>query len=257
MGGSNVGLWNREHTYPQSRGGFGELEDFDEFADGIDVFRETSADSLRHAFSDGHGLRATDGPENSSRGNQDYGEYSGPNGIAGSWRGDVARAVMFLAVRYNGLTLVEGNPADERENPLGDLTVLLEWHRQDPPDDFELNRNNVVFEWQQNRNPFIDNPILVEHIFGNRQGVPYDASLSVVDNLVDNIVIFPNPSKGSFSVSGLKETTQVSLYNTLGQKLFSEAISPSEAVATNLPNGLYLAVFITETASFVKRLVIE
>ena len=257
QGGSNVGLWNREHTYPQSRGDFSELEDFDEFADGLEVFRQTNADSLRHAFSDGHGLRAADGPENSSRGNQDYGEYSGPNGVAGSWRGDVARAVMFLAVRYNALTLVEGNPADDRGNPLGDLTVLLEWHRQDPPDDFELNRNNVVFDWQKNRNPFIDNPILVEHIFGNMQGVPYDASLSVQDNFAAKISVYPNPTNGSFGIVGLEQITELSLYNLLGQKVFTKNISPSETVIANLPSGLYFAVLNIETASVVTRLVIE
>ena len=257
QGGSNVGLWNREHTYPRSRGDFEELEDFDEFGDGIDTFRITNADSLRHAYSDGHGLRAADGPENSSRGNQDYGEYSGPNGVPGSWRGDVARAVMFLAVRYNDLSLVAGNPTDTNGNPLGDLNVLLQWHREDQPDDFEMNRNNVVFEWQRNRNPFIDDPILVEHIFGNMQAVPYDPTLSVEDSTIYNIVLYPNPSHGTFRVSGITEASEVKIYNTIGQLITIETITQNGEVNVNLSSGLYIAIIQTETATIAKRLVLE
>jgi len=102
---NNFGKWNREHTFPRSRGGFNSIEQ-DNNADGITVYWETHADSLRHANSDAHALRAADGPENSSRGNQHYGQYNGPSGNLGSFKGDVARAVLYLAVRYNGLEIV-------------------------------------------------------------------------------------------------------------------------------------------------------
>ena len=50
---------------------------------------------------------------------------------------------------------------------LGRLTVLLQWHRADPPDAFEKRRNDVIFErWQHNRNPFIDHPEWVGSIWG-------------------------------------------------------------------------------------------
>ncbi|WP_400077208.1 endonuclease I [Winogradskyella sp. R77965] len=58
----NTGKWNREHTYPRSRGGFFDIEE-DEVADGIDIFWTTKADSLRHGFSDAHALRAADASE--------------------------------------------------------------------------------------------------------------------------------------------------------------------------------------------------
>ena len=53
-------------------------------------------------------------------------------------------------------------------NPiLGKLSTLLEWNELDPVDDFERNRNNVIFtEWQHNRNPFIDYPEWAEDIWG-------------------------------------------------------------------------------------------
>jgi len=59
---SNIGKWNREHTFPRSRGGFNDIS-ADSYADGIDEYWQTSIDSLRHANSDAHGLRASDGPE--------------------------------------------------------------------------------------------------------------------------------------------------------------------------------------------------
>ena len=47
----------------------------------------------------------------------------------------------------------------------GKLSVLLKWHEQDPVDEFELNRNNIIQKWQGNRNPFIDHPEWVNLIW--------------------------------------------------------------------------------------------
>ena len=82
-GSVSTGKWNREHTFPRSRGDFFDIEE-DEIADGRDIFWNTTADSLRHGNSDAHALRAVDGPENSSRNNKHYGDpnlggYDGSN----------------------------------------------------------------------------------------------------------------------------------------------------------------------------------
>ena len=71
-GSNGNGRWNREHVFPRSRGDYDSLEDLDDIADGINVWVETSVDSLRHGNSDAHHLRATDAPTNSSRGDQNY-----------------------------------------------------------------------------------------------------------------------------------------------------------------------------------------
>ena len=162
-GSDGTGFWNREHVYPRSRGGFFSIED-DGMATGINTWWNTNADSTRHANSDAHGLRAADANENSSRGNQHFGQYNGPNETAGSFKGDVARAVFYLAVRYNDLSVVDGFP--EMEGELGDLATLLDWHEEDQADDFEMRRNNIIYEWQNNRNPFIDYPELASYIWG-------------------------------------------------------------------------------------------
>ncbi len=256
-GGSNAGLWNREHTYPRSRGGFNDIET-DEIADGINVFVTTEADSLRHANSDAHGLRATDGPENSSRGNQDYGEYSGPSGNQGSWQGDVARSIFFLTIRYNGLDVVAGNPDNSTVGQLGDLTTLLTWHRNDPPDDFEMNRNNVVYNWQRNRNPFIDQPDLVEYIWGDQVGNTWMNTLSLQDDSIPSIIIFPNPTTDYLNIKGINQNSDLEIFNTLGARVLKTSIHNDESLSIkDLNSGLYLVKITFENKVHIRRIVIN
>ncbi len=67
-------------------------------------------------------------------------------------KGNVARALFYFAVRYGYFI------DDEQEQ------VLRKWHRQDPIDAHDLERNQMVFDIQGNRNPFIDHPELVDLI---------------------------------------------------------------------------------------------
>lgn len=255
-GGSNVGLWNREHTYPRSRGGFDDI-DIDEIADGIDVFITTEADSLRHANSDAHGLRAADGPENSNRGNSDYGEYSGPENTQGSWQGDVARGIFFLTIRYNGLEVVSGNPPNSTVGELGDLDILLDWYRNDPPDDYELNRNNVVYTWQFNRNPFIDLPDLAEFIWGENAGEVYNLPLSTETFTTSNIRMYPNPAKEILTLETPNLSGEASIYTLVGQKVLTTSIHHTTRIPLTLSTGIYLVQVTTQEGIETLRLVIE
>lgn len=256
-GGSNVGLWNREHTYPRSRGGFDDIE-ADDVADGIDVFFTTKADSLRHANSDAHGIRAADGPENSSRGNQDYGEYSGPSGNLGSWQGDVARGIFFLVIRYNGIDVVSGNPPNSTVGELGDLDFLLEWHRNDPPDDYELNRNNVIYNWQFNRNPFIDLPDLAEFIWGDEVGETWMNPLSIDDpTAVQNISMYPNPAKNQIMLRAPNLSGTVRMYTMLGQQVLDTAFNGTSQIPFDLSSGMYLVQITTPQGTKSMQLMVE
>ena len=251
---SSIGKWNREHTFPRSRAGYFSIEE-DEIADGKDVFWATKADSLRHGNSDAHGLRAVDGPENSSRNNQFYGEYNGPDGTLGGFKGDVARGVFYLAVRYNGLEIVNGFP-DGNVGQFGDLQTLLEWHRNDPPDDFEMNRNNVIYDWQFNRNPFIDQPELIEYIWGDNMGEVWVQSLSVDENLLDTISIYPNPTSGRVYIKGLNSAANATVYSVDGRKLFTQIITNSY-IDLNLSSGMYMLQIATEGKMSVKKIIID
>ena len=231
------GKWNREHTFPRSRGGFSSIEE-DEEADGIDVFWVTSPDSLRHGNSDAHALRSADAQENGARSNLHYGEYVGPVGTLGSFRGDVARGVLYMEIRYNDLEIVNGFP--DIDGQLGDLATLLEWHRNDPPDDFEMNRNNIIYDWQRNRNPFIDQPELVEYIWGNEVGNVW--SQVVATNEIDALAveIFPNPTTDQIYLRGLQNNATLDIFSLQGQKIKTFQFSGDTVIDLDLPSGQYL-----------------
>lgn len=146
-GSSIVGKWNREHIFCQSRGGF-EVA-MGDYADGISIWNNTSAASTVDGVSDAHHIRAENGQENSSRNNKNYGivnsstVYAGPASTQGSWHGDVARASFYMAVRFNGLNVLDGDPSENNgANPsgnIGDKATLLSWNVSDPKDDYEMN----------------------------------------------------------------------------------------------------------------------
>jgi endonuclease I len=181
--------YNREHAWPRSFG-----------------FPVARADNL--PLSDCHALFIVDAGYNSARNNKPYNvcetgcwskrtttagvsNWTKGYGARGSWktwpgrRGDVARALLYLDVRYAGgihAPTDSDEPdlvlTDDRSLMLDSLTttnasvaymgfrsVLLDWHEQDPVDERERHRNEVVFAYQQNRNPFIDHPEWVACVF--------------------------------------------------------------------------------------------
>jgi len=159
--GGNVGDWNREHTWAKSHGNFGTSK-----GPGTDI----------------HHLRPTDVQVNSSRGNLDFDNGgSAVKGCDGCFKtansfeppdnvkGDVARILFYMATRYekgDKVDLELNDKLSNGSNPYhGKLSVLLKWHAQDPVDGFERNRNNIIQEWQGNRNPFIDHPEWVNLIW--------------------------------------------------------------------------------------------
>jgi endonuclease I len=113
-----------------------------------------------------HNLKPADPSENSSRSNKYYDyltssvAYEPPDEV----KGDVARILFYMMIRYEILELVDTEPTTYQ---MGLLGVLLEWNDLDPVDDFERNRNEVIYANQGNRNPFIDYDHFVELIFGD------------------------------------------------------------------------------------------
>ena len=165
--GGNSGQWNREHVWAKSHGNFGTS-----VGPGTDL----------------HHLRPEDVSVNSKRGHLDFDNggqsYSGceckvdsdswepPNRV----KGDVARMLFYMAVRYEGngeLDLELSDSVNTYPKALhGKLSTLLEWNELDPVDEFESNRNDVIYEkWQHNRNPFIDHPEWADEIWGSAENL--------------------------------------------------------------------------------------
>jgi len=86
-------------------------------------------------------------------------------------KGDAVRALLYMVVRYDGINGFNWTfdwLNNTRLPSIGegqqDLATLIEWHKQDPPDKWEVDRNNYVQSVQQNRNPFVDHPEYVDYI---------------------------------------------------------------------------------------------
>ena len=252
----SIGFWNREHIYCQSRGGFSDATS--STADGIHVWWPSNANDIIAGHGDSHHIRAEDGPENSSRNNRNYGvDYNGPTGNVGSWHGDVARAIFYMCVRYNGLSVVNGNPSDNPTGQIGDLATLLTWNTTDSSDDFEMNRNNIVYTWQMNRNPFIDYPTLADYIWGTHVGDTWFSSLSNDNFDALKVSVYPNPAQNQITISGLNQKSTIEIYTVSGIKLMNVAFSGETQLPLNLASGMYLAKIISDNKSVTKKLIIK
>jgi hypothetical protein len=261
LGNSNVGKWNREHIYCQSRGGFSTGTDYlTPFSDGITIWTATTgANDIGAGVCDAHHIRAVDGQENSSRNNRNYGvDYNGPIATpTTTWKGDVARACFYMAVRYDGLNVVNGNPSENSIGQIGDLATLLTWNQTDPRDDFEMNRNNYIYTWQVNRNPFIDYPNLADYIFGANFGQPWFSTLSNTDFVLNKVTIYPNPTKDYFIVSGLDNTSKIELFNTVGSKVFESEFTGEQQFNIEVTAGIYLAKITMDDKFVIRKILME
>ena len=191
-GGGNT-EYNREHSWPKSYG-------------------FTNDGSGNYPYTDTHMLFLSDSGYNSARGNKPYDDCASScliyqtdatNGTGGgvndvnkassnywqTWderKGDVARALMYMDVRYEGgvhgvtgaaepdlvLTddpnLIQSSSANESIAYMGLLSTILQWHQQDPVDEAERLRNEAVYSYQGNRNPFVDHPEWAACLFQNQ-----------------------------------------------------------------------------------------
>jgi endonuclease I len=254
---SSVGKWNREHIFPQSRGGF--ANGTVSFATGINSWLPSSASDIAAGHSDMHHLRAEDGPENSARGNRDYGldDYNGPSGNLGSWKGDVARALFYMAIRYNLLEVVNGNLPNSTLYQIGDLATLLQWNVVDPSDDFEMNRNNIIYNWQMNRNPFIDYPALADYIWGNNAGQVWNPSMSVETPVYPMVVMYPNPARDIIVFDMISEETKIEIFDLRGALVDSFKTSHKKTYTINFQQGVYWVKIIQPNKITTKKLIVR
>ena len=262
VGSSNIGVWNREHIFPQSRGGFS--DGTSSTANGIGEWLPTNANDISAGHADAHHIRAEDGAENSLRSNRNYGiDYNGPAGNSGSWHGDVARSLFYMAVRYNGLNVVNGDPSEylpsttTSSGNIGDLATLLNWNTTDPRDDFEMNRNNYIYTWQMNRNPFIDYPLLVNYIFGANFGQPWSASLTTQNPVQNKILVYPNPAEDYLIIAGLEGNAIAEIYTLTGQLIQYIEFENEIKLNLNCKAGMYLVTITNGSQTTTKKIIVK
>ncbi len=177
--------WTREHVWAKSRGDFG-----------TDLGPGTDAHHLRPEDNEVNTIRNNRSFDNCNNCEQviDNGVWTGSYIDKNEWtfeprdavKGDVARMIFYMATRYEGengepdLQMTESLPTASDQSPFhGRLSTLIEWNREDPVDDWERNRNDIIYtQFQHNRNPYIDHPELIEYIWGNNVGLVWSSSFS-------------------------------------------------------------------------------
>ena len=206
-----------------------------------------------NAEADLHLLRVCDIDVNSSRGNDPFTSGSGGYSSTGSawypgddWKGDVARIIMYVNLRYN-----------EPFTDVGSLSLFLQWNAEDPVSIIEEQRNDVISGVQGVRNPFIDNPYLATLILGGTAAENRWNTLSANNFDTNNYKIFPNPVKGDFVYFSNTKNADIIIFNVLGKSILKKHItSTSNKVdISKLSKGIYLIKVISESGSITKKLV--
>jgi endonuclease I len=236
LGGGNTTnpeIWNREHVYPQS-------------------MINAPADA------DLHHLRACDAVINNNRGNLPFTIGNGQYGVVNSawypgdeWRGDVARMIFYMYLRYN-------EPIED----MGLLSTFLTWNVIDPVSDFERHRNQTIQGAQGNRNPFIDQPYLATYFWG---GDPAEDSWGWPNTTVslseESIQIFPNPLGNDYLLTIQMDENQWNLIEKITLIDFhgKEFILPQSNTIQldNFEAGVYFLQFTSYLNLFVKMIVIH
>lgn len=240
--------YNREHSFPQSWFG----------------------DGAYPMYSDLFQVYPTDGYVNGKRSNYPYGTVNNPTwtsmnggklgncsytGYSGTvfepinaYKGDLARTYFYMAVRYYsedgswpGSPMVNGS----QPKPWA-LSMLRSWHQNDPVSDKEINRNNAVYQIQENRNPFIDHPEYVEYIWGN---------VAITDDYsLDNFITFTNPVYDCIEFSMASEIMydhwDYILLSADGHQLSTGSFSGINEYKINVSDferGLYILKLIDKT----------
>lgn len=153
----SAGEWNREHTWPKSLSG-GLYGTSGAGCDALHIMPTyVTTNSTRSSLKFGN---CSNGKVRTYQG-VNYAKTSGGYfEPMDSVKGDCARIVLYMWTTY----FAERNHSIT--NVASSVSLMVEWHKLDPVDDIEMNRNNVVFASKQNnRNPFVDHPEWVDKIF--------------------------------------------------------------------------------------------
>lgn len=243
-GGTRTDKWEREHVFAKS------------LASPVLI----GTGNTVNAGSDAHNLRAIDCNWNATRNNNIFEDAQGyarkltsGNWYPGDeWKGDVARIIMYMYVRYGARTLPTAIGAGGSLNyHIPDMPDLfLKWNREDPPSAFEVRRNNTIFDVQQNRNPFIDNPYLATIVWGgdNAQDTwNLSATLNTLEfnPTFSEPLIYPAYVNPAEPVTISKRSHQIQVFSAEGRLVYTCEGSTTTFPAPN-QSGIYIVKFLTD-----------
>ena len=259
--------WTREHVWAKSRGDFGTTT-----GPGTDV----------------HALRPLDNITNTIRNNRGFDNCTACATVYDKWsnntnslkdnidwtfeprnevKGDVARMLFYMAVRYEGfdgypdLELSESiMPSNDITPVHGKLSVLLDWHRNDPVDAWEKNRNDIIYySYQGNRNPFIDHPEVAEHLWGDKIGFVWPETPLYLAEFSDELVeLYPNPASNFINIMGLNDNTLLEVYDAVGRRIISKELATyQDKIDISRLNGVYVFRLTQGSKSIVKRIIVQ
>lgn len=259
-GGGNSCEWNREHVYAKSLG-TPALDD----------------SGVSDAGEDAHHLRACDVDRNGNRGSLKFSAGSGNSGTVpggwypgDEWKGDVARMMMYMYLRYPTQCLpINVGTGDTVSTDTNMIQLFLQWNAEDPVSQYEDYRNtyhgNTSNTYAQgNRNPFIDNPYLATVIWGGPIALNRWTNLflsNITFDVEKEITVFPNPSNNNtISVSCLKNIEKIELISINGQ-LIQQILHPQMQnhihTLTAIPAGCYLMKIHTDNQIITKKLLVN
>jgi hypothetical protein len=227
--------------------------------------------------SDAHHVVPVDGKVNGYRSNFSYGEcdsgttygtgklgsctYPGYNGTvfepADEYKGDFARIYFYTATRYMDVMSNWSGGDSFSGNNFTDWTrkMLLDWHRNDPVSQKEIDRNNAVHDYQYNRNPFIDNPIWADAIWDP----DYQTSYTQLSNAF--IQVYPNPAKEYIEITQtISEDNKTSVFisDISGRILISTTMKQNAIVdLQSIPQGVYFVIIENSAGKkFTRRIAV-
>lgn len=260
-GGGTSCQWNREHVFAKALGN-PTLDD------------GGSSD----AGEDAHHLRACDVDRNNSRGSLKFitgsGNSTATNGgwyPGDEWKGDVARMIMYMYLRYPTQCLPKnvgfGTVVTTDTNM---IQLFLQWNAEDPVSAYEDNRNtyhgNTSNSFAQgNRNPFIDNPYLATLIWGGpvaQNRWPTTILETTTFASIENSLVYPNPtSNNEIMVEAPLNISSFSIFNIGGQLIMElknpEKLQNNTYKIGNIPSGFYFLKINSEQKSTTKKITVH
>lgn len=242
-----TGLWNREHVYPKS------------------IATPALITSSPGSGTDVHNLRACAGTMNTTRSNRLFEDGSGNAHITGTgnwypgdeWKGDVARIIMYMYIRYSSQCLADNIGLGTNSYSPDMPDVFLDWNTEDQVSAYEMQRNDALEIMQGNRNPFIDNPYLATLIWGGIEAQDTWNLLDLDEILQQKIKVYPTIVSDRLIVSNITDLNlQFVIYNFNGQQ-FNVPLVNNQLEIDNLQSGLYFLKVIDSnrviTFRFIKN----